>query len=174
METFDVQVNILRPRKNGCHFPDDILKCILLNENVWIWLKVSLQLLLKGLVDNIPSFVQIMAWSRPGDKPLSEPMMIGLPTHICVTRPQWVKRDYWMLPVGISLGYRQPRSIYTGPALDGLWEQAARYDQSHWHALSLWKIWVICSGFDLWNCKLVPVKQYFKSTLILWHWQGAE
>ena len=32
-----------------------------------------------------------MAWRRPGDKPLSEPKMVGVPTHICVTRPQWVK-----------------------------------------------------------------------------------
>ena len=32
-----------------------------------------------------------MAWRRPGDKPFSEPMMVSLPTHICVTRPQWVK-----------------------------------------------------------------------------------
>ena len=31
-----------------------------------------------------------MAWRRPGDKPLSEPMMVKLLTHICVTRPQWV------------------------------------------------------------------------------------
>ena len=31
-----------------------------------------------------------MAWCRPGDKPLSEPMMVTLPTHICVARPQWV------------------------------------------------------------------------------------
>ena len=31
-----------------------------------------------------------MAWRQPGDKPLSEPMMIRLLTHICVTRPQWV------------------------------------------------------------------------------------
>ena len=31
-----------------------------------------------------------MAWRRPGDKPLSEPMMLSLLTHICVTRPQWV------------------------------------------------------------------------------------
>ena len=28
---------------------------------------------------------------RPGGKPLSEPMIVSLPTHICVTRPQWVK-----------------------------------------------------------------------------------
>ena len=27
---------------------------------------------------------------RPGDKPLSEPMVVNLLTHICVTRPQWV------------------------------------------------------------------------------------
>ena len=29
-----------------------------------------------------------MAWRRPGDKPLSEPMMVSLLKHICVTRPQ--------------------------------------------------------------------------------------
>ena len=33
-----------------------------------------------------------MAWRRPGDKPLSEPMMVRLLAHVCVTRPQWVKR----------------------------------------------------------------------------------
>ena len=32
-----------------------------------------------------------MAWRRLGDKPLSEPMMDSLLTHICVTQPQWVK-----------------------------------------------------------------------------------
>ena len=30
-----------------------------------------------------------MAWRWPGDKPLSDPMMVSLLTHICVTRPQW-------------------------------------------------------------------------------------
>ena len=45
----------------------------------------------KSSINNIPALVQIMAWRRPGDKPLSEPMMVNLPTHICVTRPQWVK-----------------------------------------------------------------------------------
>ena len=33
-----------------------------------------------------------MAWRRPGDKPLSEPMLDSLPTHICVLRTQWVER----------------------------------------------------------------------------------
>ena len=67
------------------------LKCVFLNENVWIPFQISLKFLPKGPINNIPALVQIMAWRRPGDKPLSEPMMIRLPTHICVTRPQWVK-----------------------------------------------------------------------------------
>ena len=58
--------------------------------------KISLKFVPKGPIDNIPAWVQIMAWHRPGDKPLSEPMMVRLPTHICVTRPQWVKL-WWHL-----------------------------------------------------------------------------
>ena len=69
---------------NGCHFADDIFKCILLNENVWIPTKISLKFVSKGPINNIPAIVQIMAWRRPGDKSLSEPMMVSLPTHICV------------------------------------------------------------------------------------------
>ena len=72
------------------HFPDDILKCIFLNENVWISVKISLKFVLKGPISNIPVLVQIMAWRRTGGKPLSEPMLASLLTHICVTRPQWV------------------------------------------------------------------------------------
>ena len=79
-----------RPRQNRRHFADDIFKCILLNENVWISINISLKFVPKGLINNIPSLVQIMAWRRPGDKPLSEPMMVNLLTHISVTRPQWV------------------------------------------------------------------------------------
>ena len=69
---------------------DDIFKCIFLNENVRIPIKIPLKFVPKGPINNIPALVQIMAWRRPGDKPLSEPMMLSLPTHICVTRPQWV------------------------------------------------------------------------------------
>ena len=86
-------INTLRPRQNGRHFTDDILKCIFLNENVSTALKISLTFVPKGSIKNIPALVPIMAWRRPGDKPLSEPMMVSLPRHICVTRPQWVKRS---------------------------------------------------------------------------------
>ena len=51
--------------------------------------EISLKYIPKGAINNIPALVQIMAWRRSGDKPLSEPMMVDLPTHICVTRPQW-------------------------------------------------------------------------------------
>ena len=84
-------VNTLRPRQNCRHLPNDIVKCISLNENVWISIEISLKFVRKSSINNIPALVQIMAWRRPGDKPLSEPMMASLLTHICVTRPQWVK-----------------------------------------------------------------------------------
>ena len=84
-------LNTLRPRQNGRHFPDDIFKSIFVNENVWILIKISLKFVPKVPINNIPALVRIMAWCRPGDKPLSEPMMVKLLTHICVTRPQWVK-----------------------------------------------------------------------------------
>ena len=45
----------------------------------------------KGRIDNIPALVLIMVWCRWGDTPLSEPMSVSLPMHICVTRPHWVK-----------------------------------------------------------------------------------
>ena len=84
-------VNSSSPRQNGRHFTDDIFKCIFLNENVWISIKISLKFVPKGPINNIPALVQIIARHRPGDKPLSVPMMVSLPKHIYVTWPQWVK-----------------------------------------------------------------------------------
>ena len=78
----------LMPRQYGRHFPDDIFKCIFLNENVKISIKISLKFAFKGSIDYIPALVQIKAWRRPGDKPLPEPMIVSLPTHTCVFRPQ--------------------------------------------------------------------------------------
>ena len=96
-------VNSLRPWQNGRHFADDTFRRIFLNENLWTLVKHSLKIVPKVRINNIPALVQIMAWHRPGDKPLSEPMMVSLPTHICVTRPQWVngQMEGWTL---LSLG----------------------------------------------------------------------
>ena len=74
-------------------------------------LKISLKFVPKGPINNIPALVPIMAWRRSGDKPLSEPMMVSLPTHICVTRPQWVKHAL---------------SMHDRSFLCFLWEKSAR------------------------------------------------
>ena len=84
-------LNTLRSRQNGRHFAYDTFKCIFLNENVWIPIEISLKFVPRGSINNNRTLFQIMAWRPPGDKPLSEPMMVSSLTHICVTRPQWVK-----------------------------------------------------------------------------------
>ena len=78
--------NTSRPRQNGSDFVDDIFKCIFLNENVWISLKITRKFIPAFWINNIPALVKIMAWRQPGEKPLSEPMVFSLVTYICVTR----------------------------------------------------------------------------------------
>ena len=85
LESADNMFNTWRPRQNGRHFEDDIFKCIFLNENVWTLIKMSLNFVPKGSINNFLSLVQIMAWHWPGDKPLSEAMMVRLTMHLCIT-----------------------------------------------------------------------------------------
>ena len=87
---YRVLIISLRPRQDGRHFADDIFMCIFFNENCCILIKFSLKYVRKGPIDNNPALVEIMAWRRSGDKPLSQPMMISLPTDICVARLQCV------------------------------------------------------------------------------------
>ena len=87
-------LNTLRLRQNGRNFPDDIFKWSSLNENVWILIQISYRYVPVGPINNIPALVQIMAWRRLGDKPLSEPVMVSLLMHICSTRPQWVNVNW--------------------------------------------------------------------------------
>ena len=72
---------------------DDIFKWIFLNVNGWISITNSWVFVSSGPI-NIPPSVTIMAWRRPGAKPLSELMAVSLLRHICVTQPQWVK--WWI------------------------------------------------------------------------------
>ena len=57
-------VNTLRPRQNGRQNPDDIFKGNFLNKNVWFPIKISLEFVPKGLINNISSLVQVMTWRR--------------------------------------------------------------------------------------------------------------
>ena len=72
---FDCVINTLSPGQNG-HYFTDIFKCFFLKENVWISIKISRKFVPKGPINNIPALVQMMAWRRPGDKPLPEPMVL--------------------------------------------------------------------------------------------------
>ena len=126
-------------RDKSLPFHSNIFRCIFLNENAWISLKISLKFVVKVRINNIPALVQIMAWHRPGDKPLSEPMMISLLMHICVTRPQWVNKilhatertlwSVWLIPeysviartspakmaINGSLLWLKPAIVHVGP-----------------------------------------------------------
>ena len=131
-------VNTLRPRQNGRRFADDTFKHIFLNEYVRTSIKISLKFVPKGPINNNPALVQIMAWRRSGDEPLSEPVMVSLLTHICVTRPQWVNssppgqnghhfeddilkciffNEYWCVLIQISMKYVCKVPINNNPAL---------------------------------------------------------
>ena len=78
-----LSINTLRPRQNGCHFPD----CIFFNENIWISIKISLKFVAEGLINNIPALVQIMAWHWLCDKPLYGPMMFSF---LIWSRSLWI------------------------------------------------------------------------------------
>ena len=54
---------------------DDIFKCIFLNKNGWIAIRISLKFVPDDPIYNNPAMVQIMAWHLTCDKLLSEPMM---------------------------------------------------------------------------------------------------
>ena len=66
---------------------------------------ISLKCVPKGQINNIPALVQIMAWHRQGDKPLSEPGLEGFGRHPVFTtvftgkyRPG--KNRFWTPKVG--------------------------------------------------------------------------
>ena len=157
-------VNSLRPRQNRRHFADDVFKCNLLNESVWISIENSLRFVPKGPINNIPALVQIMAWRRSGDKPLSEPIMVSLLAHICVTRPQWVKIvwlwnwDIWKFP--FRLYWYSPNSTIS--SFKGL----------SLYRLILWSQ-VISSGFNVltkfWPC-WIGVRLLYQFHKVLTHW----
>ena len=74
------------PPSSGRHFQMHFLEWKCINFDYYLT-----EICSQGPNQQIPALVQIMAWRLPGNKPLSEPMMVSFLTHICVTRPQCVK-----------------------------------------------------------------------------------
>ena len=132
--------SILRPKQNGCPFADDIFNCILVSENVWISLEISLKFVLMVRINNILTLVQIMAWGRPGDKPLSGTMMVSLQVAVDtynISRPQWVMKDY----ISAWNNYRKYESVRVPLFLD-LFTWIVRYTRSRkLHRYLIWCLW---------------------------------
>ena len=55
---------------------DNIFRCFFVNKFFSIWIKISLKFAPKGPTDSNQALVQMMAWHWPGNKPLSEPMLV--------------------------------------------------------------------------------------------------
>ena len=54
---------------------DDTFKCIFLNENDRIPIRISLKFVPRSLINNKLALVFIMAWCWTGDKSLPEPVL---------------------------------------------------------------------------------------------------
>ena len=141
-------LNTLRQRQNGRHFADAIFKCIFLNENVWTPLEISLKFVPEVWINNMPTLVQIMAWHRPGDKPLSEWMMVSLLTHIWVTRPQWMNGH--QLPTSHCLNQSWP-SLLTPVCLCVTGQQKKKEICQNW-----WKLYLSVSDAKAVRALMLP------------------
>ena len=81
-----VDYNIWRPEQNGWYVVDNILKCILLKENVYISIQILLKFVPEGPIDNSicssnglsPNNQQAIYWINEGS--------ISSQIHLCVTR----------------------------------------------------------------------------------------
>ena len=78
-------LNTLRPRQMAANFLMTFSNAFFLNRNISISIKISLKFVPNGLITIFQqSLIKIMAWRRPGDTPLYEPMVINLRMHICI------------------------------------------------------------------------------------------
>ena len=110
-----------------------------------------------------------MAWRRPGDKPLSKPMMVSLPTHICVTRPQWVKGTT-VTPPRIFLGTTVTNSYWEMLLTSGSFVNVAGFEalQPHGLMLHIYRVKVLFYSDGMVTPRLVA--NLFVSTTISKQW----
>ena len=93
-------------------------------------LKFHWSLFLRVQLTISQQWYQLMAWCRPGDKPLSEPMMVRLPTHICITRSQWVNGKWgmfhWNAPY-VNRFNLVGQNLYLGSRFGDMCQQCCNY-----------------------------------------------
>ena len=153
--------NTLRLRRNRHHFADDIFERIFFNENVWISIKIPLKFVFKVSINNISALVQIMAWRRPGGKPLSESMMVSLPTHICVTRPLSVKFNLHVgLKTMVDIREYAKQTFHEGPLSRDRYVRSAVGESSFWCVFCEMKIYMYIHKFN------GPIRISYISTIV--------
>ena len=62
MDRWDIDNQIMHfnsspPGQNGCHFADNVLRCIFVNEKLCILIKIWLKFVPKGPINNNPALV---------------------------------------------------------------------------------------------------------------------
>ena len=72
---FDDTMKIDVPSDKMAAILTDNIKCIFLNENGRIPIRISLKWFPRSQINNKPVLVQVMAWRRTCDKPLPELML---------------------------------------------------------------------------------------------------
>ena len=80
-------LNAFPPGQNGRHFPDDISKCIFMNEEFRILVQMSLNLVPVGPINNKSALILVMAWPQRGTNPLGEPILTQFID--AYMRPSW-------------------------------------------------------------------------------------
>ena len=118
--------------------------------NCCILFQISLKYVRKGPIGNNPAAIQIMAWHRPGDKPLSEQIMVRFPTYICVNRPQWVKI---VLPISkerksFKMSFEISRNIEALEMLQRVMIKYKRFSDSM-HIILIWWLLMPCRLFGV-------------------------
>ena len=99
-----------------------------------------------------------MAWRRPGDKPLSDPMMVSVLTHICVTWPQWVKLSCQNILASTSKCHNLLSRYWSI-----LFNNLTIYRRINVQAISL--TFLLTGHFVSWNVKLVKHEYMFYLSL---------
>ena len=119
-----MHITTWRPRQNCRHFADDIFKGIFWMKIiifVWNFTEMCFSMF---RINNIPVLVQITAWRRPWDKPLSEQIMFNSLTHIC----------YWRICASLSVNQ------LTAYVLIDIWNIISIWN-IHYVSILWWHTW---------------------------------
>ena len=119
------------------------------------------------LKNNNPALVQVMAWHRAGDKPLSEPMMVSLPTHICVTRTQWVNRNVHMCAHFCN------KMVHWGIWDCYFWGFAQKLKYNFCHVQLVGWIWTGCTELYFNYRAIRSFNIYVDGYIYMWRWRNS-